>query len=456
MTSILLEPPAGAWPPPRRAAELATEVASWRRETLAGLDLNAGDVIVATGHQAAIWHAGILAKDLAATVVTARTIEAGTTATAIHFIADHDANDAGLIRLPILDERNRLSSIAWRWCPSSTARSTRDRPAASPSPPPIIRPPIPDLTDRVEAIHDALATHADQPSLAWQVGLAAATLSQPIVGELPRRSMSGLLALPVGDAILERIRRDPEACVRAHDDAVEADRDRRARGGRRPRGMASLLGRGPTLELPLWFADEDGRRPATPADLVTPHALRPRALLATALARLGGCDLFIHGTGGGVYDFVMEDWIARWLGPEIADELAPATVASATCRLDLPVDAITDPVTPEDLHRMRFDPDLGRTLDEAPIRESLLAAIDAAPRRSRARRIAFERLHEAIGTARTRGAGILDEAASRLATQHATRRSNELATDRTWAFPLHDEATLEDLRGRIENAWPPR
>ncbi len=455
MTSILLEPPPAAWPAPRRPSELPGEVASWRRETLAALEVDADRTIVATGHQAAIWHAGILAKDLAAMACSRHLQAAGATASPLHFLADHDANDAGLVRLPALDGQGRLDVVAWRWCPAPHDRPTRDRPATPPTAPPDIRAPIDGLNARIHAIHEALAAQADQPTLALQAGLANASLARSLVGDLPRRSMSSLLELPVGNAIIERLRLDPAACIRAHDAAIEADRDRRARGGRRPRGMASLLARGTRPELPLWRVDAEGRRPATVDDLddATPGSLRPRALLATALARLGGCDLFIHGTGGAAYDLVMEDWIDRWLGPEIAGALAPATVASATCRLDLPVATIEDPITPEALHRMNFDPDLDRPSEEAPVRDTLLREIDAAPRRSEHRRAAFRRLHDAIGIARRRGEPTLRDAASRLAAQGSTRRANERAMDRTWAFPLLDRTTLDDLRIRIERAW---
>lgn len=455
MTTILLEPAPPAWPAPRRPSALPREVASWRRETLAALDVDADRTVVATGHQAAVWHAGILAKDLAAIASSARLDAAGTPAAAIHFLADHDANDTGLVRLPVLDDRGRLDVVAWRWCPAPHDRPTRDRPAVTPSPPPDIRSPIDGLDARIEAVHEALAAHADQPTLAWQAGLATASLARPLVEDLPRRSMSSLLELPVGVAIIERLRLDPAACIRAHDAAIEADRDRRTRGGRRPRGMASLLERGAHPELPLWCVTAEGRRPATIEDLhhAAPGSLRPRALLATALARLGGCDLFIHGTGGAAYDLVMEDWIERWLGAEIADALAPATVASATARLDLPVVTIEDPITPEALHRMRFDPDLDRPSEEPPVRDALLQQIDAAPRRSEQRRAAFRRLHDAISIARRRGEPTLRDAASRLGTQDSARRANELAMDRTWAFPLLDQATLDDLRIGIERAW---
>ncbi|MFT3686998.1 MAG: hypothetical protein QM783_19105 [Phycisphaerales bacterium] len=64
-------------------------------------------------------------------------------------------------------------------------------------------------------------------------------------------------------------------------------------------------------------------------------------LLMTALLRWLGCDLFIHGLGGGAsgdeagggYDKVAERWFAHWLGNEAA--LAPSVVATATVLLPL-------------------------------------------------------------------------------------------------------------------------
>ena len=53
----------------------------------------------------------------------------------------------------------------------------------------------------------------------------------------------------------------------------------------------------------------------------------------TGLMRLAGCDLFIHGTGGGAYDLVTEEWLGSWMGWTLAllvlREMLPSDGASA-------------------------------------------------------------------------------------------------------------------------------
>ncbi len=445
---ITIEPPPGACPPPRRPGSQTAEVAAWRSETLTELGLDPAITVIATGHQAAIWHPGILAKDLVIQAIRDRRIEDGHAATAIHFIADHDANDAGLVRLPAIAEDGvGLQTLAWRLRPPADGRSTRDRAAGPVAPPPAVRSPLSTLGERIETIRVAVDRRADEASLAMQLGLAAADLARPITGEIPRRSMSSLLQSPIGHALLARMIDDPAACIDAHDAAVEADRDRRARNGRRPRGVARLLGRGGSGELPLWRDTADGRRAVAVGEPMDAESLRPRALLATALARLGGCDLFVHGIGGGIYDRVMEDWLQRWLGPETASSLAPTIVATATLRLPLPSSPIGDPITPEAFHRMQHDPDLAS--GGSPTLSSHLARIDAAPRRSAERRAAYLELRRAIDAANARAATVLADAERRLGDQRRMARSNDIALDRTWAFPLHDPDALHTLRSDI-------
>ena len=42
----------------------------------------------------------------------------------------------------------------------------------------------------------------------------------------------------------------------------------------------------------------------------------------TGMARLAACDLFVHGTGGGIYDTITEAWFREWLGVELAPTIA--------------------------------------------------------------------------------------------------------------------------------------
>ena len=74
-------------------------------------------------------------------------------------------------------------------------------------------------------------------------------------------------------------------------------------------------------ELPLWD---------------TPNGMYPKALLLTALTRVGFADLFVHGHGGATYDVVMEEWVRNWLGIKLDN----AVVVSADLRLDLKVNTI--------------------------------------------------------------------------------------------------------------------
>ncbi len=421
-----------------------------RRRTRTAMGLPEDETIVATGHQAGVWHPGILAKDLAISAFASRSSTGDHGVRAIHFIVDHDANDAGLVSYPTRD----LTRGSWRLAPAADGRCTRDRPATRATPPPTDAIALPSVTTGLEAIHAAVTAQSDATDLAWQMGLATATLARPFTGEIPRHSMSRLLETPIGLELLDRMARDPEGCIEAHDAAIEADRRARATGHRRlPRGVARLLGHGSVRTLPLWRATTEGRRPVHVGDRLDPTECRPRALMATALARLGGCDLFVHGLGGGVYDRAMEDWIGRWLGPEAMKALAPATVATADLRL--PLEATTgsdEPIaTPEGLHRLRSNPDLGRT--DPPRRETLVARIDAAPRRSDARRMAFKDLRREIDRARERGHEEIARYRDRLASGREERRRRDVALDRTWAFPLHETKDVRMLAADVVEAF---
>lgn len=449
---VEFQPSPSTWRPGTEPPTLH-HLSSWRSETREMLGHAPDDVIVATGHQAQIWHPGILAKDLAVTAAIARFREHAITASPLHFIADHDANDGGLLAYPT----RALTRGGWRMLPSPEGRSLRDQPPSRPTDPPTDAHDLPGVTEGLRAIHSAVAEQAGAESLSWQLGLAAADLARPFTGEIPRRSMSRLLETPVGTGLLEAIARDPDACITAHDAAIEADRQARASGsGRLPRGVARPLRRGAIEELPLWRSTPTGRRPVLRGEPVDPADCRPRALLATALARLGGCDLFVHGLGGGRYDRAMETWIEGWLGSSTAAALAPATVATATLRLPIPEghsERGGPHPTPEGLHRLQSDPDLGR--QGPPRRASLLAAIENAPRRSQTRRAAFDAFRAEILAARSRGRDEIDRYRTRLDEDTDRRRAREVATDRAWAFPLHEASALSALTEAVRISFIP-
>ena len=410
-----------------------------RRQTRSALGLDQDRPVLATGHQAAIWHPGILAKD----VVLAAAASLHDGLQPVHFIADHDADDGGLVSLPSGSGKS-LQRLEWRVLPPPRGIGSRDRRAAPTSPPPDGEF-LPSVLAGIESIRDALEAHRDSANLAMQIGGAVGSLAEPFTGRIPRRSMSSLLESPIGEWALDRLTADPAAAARSHDDAIEAHRNGRARdrSGRPPRGVARPLGHGPRLELPLWRATPEGRVPVFADEKLDPRTLRPRAMLATALCRLGACDGFVHGLGGAIYDQAMEIWISQWLGEEIADSLAPAFVATATCRLPLVAPNFDREADPTLLHRLRNDPDLGH--DGSPKRDELLAAIAEAPRRSPARRQAYLRLRATVHTAREEQATWLATLESRVREQATTRSAAMIAEDRTWAFPLHEAGELARL-----------
>ena len=418
-----------------------------RTATRAALELDPDAPIVATGHQASIWHPGILAKDLA----LAGMVDADPAFRPLHFIADHDADEGGLIALPS-GSGTGLRRLEWRLLPAASGRGSRDRPAG-----PCGSPPtgdfLPSVSDGIDAIRVAIDAARDSENAAMQLGTAAATLAAPRTGTIPRRSMSRLLETPVGAWMLDRLAADPEKAALAHDQAVDAHRRDRAelRGGRPPRGVARPLARGTTLELPLWRTTPDGRVPVLAGEPLDPGTLRPRALLATAMARLAACDGFVHGLGGGVYDAAMEGWIRRWLGPEHAESLAPVFVATATCRLPLEAPPFDPEGDPTRLHRLRNDPDLGRP--ESTLRPRLLDAIASSPVGSPDRRAAFRALRLAIDAARLANAEGLAATAAAVRSQAGRRMARAIATDRTWAFPLHAAEDLDDLATSIRAAF---
>lgn len=171
--------------------------------------------------------------------------------------------------------------------------------------------------------------------------------------------------------------------------------------------------------------------------------------------RLGACDLFIHGTGGGAYDLVTEDWIGAWLGRP----LAPAAVVTATVLPDVRVTNLHDAERADHAswlaHAARHNPGLlGDESADAAKRE-LLARIEQAKLVGQSPAPLFTQLHESLREARERHATTLetlDREAQRL--QRAAggaRRGAQIARDRTLAFPLVPNDRLLALRDAIRD-----
>jgi hypothetical protein len=448
VAEVILNPEPAGWAP-AVLRHRPDPIESIRNRTRTGLGLDPNRPVLATGHQAAIWHPGILAKDLA---IAAASASVEDDFQPIHFVADHDADDGGLICLPS-GVGPTLKRLEWRVLPAARGVGSRDR-AAAPTAPPPGGDFTPEVRAGIDAIRNALEERRDAPSLAMQIAGATAALATPFTGPIPRHSMSSLLEAPIGEWILDRLSADPASAASSHDAAIETHRRRRTgdRTGRPPRGVARLLDRGSRLELPLWRATPEGRMPVFADEKLDPRELRPRAMLATALCRLAACDGFVHGLGGAVYDEAMEIWIEDWLGTEIARSLAPAFIATATCRLHLVAPGFDRDADPTLLHRLRNDPDLGRV--GPPRRDRFLSEIEDAPRRSPARRQAYLKLRDAVDAAREDQAERLDALESTVRGEATARSTAMIAEDRTWAFPLHRIDEMESLGTAIRSSFP--
>ncbi len=428
---LTIEPPATGW-----RCELAPSPEKSRFR--AQLGLPTGTPIVMSGHQAALWHPGILAKLLGAEAMARR---AG--ACSAWVVVDHDDNDAARVEFP-----RRVGELAvrdaWRMGPAPVpGQITGARPGLRVTT-------VPGdsgfgiVDEGLARIGRAMDDAAGAPSLAAQVTACAWSLASGLAAAPVTVMATSLARTDLMHELVDRMRRDPGACVEAYNRAAVAVPRARIRALSREAGR---------WELPLWRLEDGRRTPVWSDDVPECEHLAARALLMTALLRLGACDLFIHGTGGGVYDRVMEAWIGEWLGRRCA----PAAVMSATCYLPLGLGAVG---TPEDLseavarsRRARHDPGvlgLGALSRE---KRALAAGVrgDGLTRAERA--TAYSRMHAWLGEYRSVYAGRIAELETRAADAAGALALASVVYDRTWAFPLYPPGVLGSLEACVREAF---
>lgn len=456
----------GAW----RSWWTLTDEARRCREQL-GLPIDRP--VIASGHQAAFWHAGILAKHLAMSCFAERRGWAPA-----WVVVDQDPEDFAEVRVPAYDQGgDSLTAVHVPVAPERVAQALRAGVPPcmiEPFDPPVIRTHA-WATQRVgqglEAIVGALATaKADARSAAEQVAHAVSAL----IGN-PSRTVNvmatALASTDLFAALVDRMRNDPAGCVNAYNAAVSA----------LPQAKLSLLATDPgrqRYELPLWAIDAaTGLRRRVWSDMlgdVRGFRLAPRALMLTAVLRLGACDVFVHGLGGGAsavgetseepgrtaahstgalggYDRATEVWVRSWLGRE----LCRSVVVSATLRLPL---VRGDIVSEDQVARARWlahaslhNPGLVGDGPAQARKLELVGAIATARDRS-AKRSQFRALHAELERARA----VVGAEANRLSV-HAEDlahrwASQAVAMDRTWAFALHSAQGLETLKAAVARA----
>lgn len=466
IASITIDPEPAAWAGLLKRPSLIERSRVMRTQ----LGLTLDRPIIMSGHQPGFWHPGIAAKFLAMSSAArhARACPAW-------LVVDQDEHDPSAIRFPLRNEGGRLRVATWQSIDRALGVAkgvpVGATPACPPEPLPSEAEPgyaaaIPSVAAGLARIHQRLGVYASSASVARQFASAANDELAGLVsawGEAPKLlyalelSRTDLFGMLVG-----RMIEDPARCARTYNDAVAAFPEADLAPLRLPPGNDA--GR---VELPLWAIDRGGAGSRRAASPVLPARLRvsagmlgttatadlaPRALLMTAMLRLGGCDLFIHGTGGGAYDRVTDRWIKEWLG----ETLAPTAVVTATMYLPLgaePARAADAARAQWTAHHARHDPAaLG---DEASALEkaALVAKLRAGKRRGEETRTTYRELHALLARVRDAHALELRELEAQAEQARARLADADVIGDRTWPFPLFDAEDLVRLRDEIDRRF---
>ena len=472
--------------PPVHAWRLGDRPVDARREGLAGLletfglhdsVFDPGRPVIATGHQAFFWHPGILAKDLA----VARACER-LGATPVHLVVDHDCHPALTLDVPVrrggvlVAEKLRLGA-------EDTVRWTGARPPLTDE---AIRDAIRGFRARVEgevmvdldALLQPLPAAGRWGSLADSITARQFHWMRPHATGFHVLRTSMLSRLPAFDALIRRMLGDAGRCVSAYNRAVAAVPEA---------GVAPLRVERDRVELPLWLLEETavegaedlggsgdsrGGRGRVFADLAdstpiltredgTPirrrhtggadaYPVAPKALLLTAWVRSALCDLFVHGTGGGVYERVTERWWGEWAG----EPLAPLAVVSADVHLGLDAPQATRAEAdravwfrhhlPHNIDRYAQGLDPGLLAEKAGVVTGR-ATDHPTPARVRARR----RLREINRGFAAQHAGLITQADHAVASARRGLANAAVAARRDWCFAFYPPEQLAGLKQRL-------
>lgn len=406
-----------------------------------------GDFVVGSGHQCGFWHAGIMAKFVAAAHLMG---PLGSSTCRIHFLSDQESGDPARIDLPVSQPNGSIhkSSIsliapstllagdAIAFARASGACRHIERKS-------VVSSLAQDALDRAIAALNANQGHA---TLALQVAHA---IEECMSRWIPRTSTvvsSGQLIGGVGSReLLERMLQDPQKCAIEFNEALRSD----------PRSARKLELNGRSSEVPLWGVDNLGRRHRISAAqaklrLDRGEPLLPRAFLASGLMRI--CvDTFVHGTGGARYEKVGEQWWASFFGIELPSFVtATATILPTAESLGMGVPVRESAALT--FRRAWWSPEeLAGTQGDAMLmkRAILLQKVKDAPRRSESRRDAYLALCSHINELRASASAELEEL-RRDERRRAQARTDELIlNDRSWPFLLHGEDAINEMCSQI-------
>jgi hypothetical protein len=430
--SVTIRPEAGLWPL-LLGHNGSEEARRFRQQLRLPLDRP----VVMTGHQAQFWHPGILAKYIAADAfANARD------ASPAFVVVDQDRPASAALRYPVVEPPGNLAVREVLHTPRGASRA----PVEDGKVPGFVR-------DGIAALDSAMRAHRGEPNFARRIAFAVRDLMRPLLSERAGAASliftTDLCRTDLFAQLVRQMAREPERCTTAYNAAAA----RHADAGIRPLEANPVQDR---WELPLWHLPPDGPRRhvfAEDIDRIPMNELAPKALFMTGLLRLAGCDLFIHGLGGGGdgdsgYDRITDEWFHDWLGHEPA---APITVVTAT-RL-LPLDVPAPPTAAEVAmarwrlhHAMHHPGEVGLSALEEQ-RQAIVAEIAAASPHIRAE--LYHDLQAMLDRYRFEHAPRLDQLRSSTRRTLARRGDRHILNDRQWAFPLYPASVLEALRAAI-------
>lgn len=432
---LTISPPGDSW-----GVLLTHNTSEFAHTFRAELGLPTDRPVIMSGHQAQVWHPGILSKYLA--MSTAAEILGAHPA---WLVVDQDTGEPTRLRYATSDPSSPQKAS------SAELANNSDHPGDAPTglrQPATVSSAVPSELRQIAA---ALRAHENADSLSEQVQCATEDLLEPIVQPVQHLSALDIRRTSLFREFIGWLRESPEACREAYNRAITGVHH----SGVRPL-RAGTETSGP--EVPLWVLRDGVRKPAFARDLetCTPDELAPRGLTMTGLMRLGACDLFIHGLGGGVYDQVTDRWLEGWLG-EGPGALAPSVVVSATIRLggDVDLRAVEEA---EELtwraHAARHNPALLGDESAAAEKRALLESMETASPDQIAG--LYRHMHELLERVRREHKAELarmeERAARARALGAAARRDAEIARDRTLAFPLYPQDRLLALKKLVRDA----
>ncbi len=394
--------------------------------TILGLD---GDrPIVMSGHQPIVFHNGILAKLIALDQAAKRT-----NAQAVWLVPDQDSVNPGSVRVPVgvgeLLQIELVELLPDGAVPSgasvgSIAAVEIDSPTH----------------ESLKPIAQWLDQYAGMETLAQQFGYATVEHACELLGiETPRVIFaSELFEADELYAVVETMCDDPALCAQSYNNAVS----------QYPKaGVRALVIDGDRIELPLWGCRAGEARVAIDTMNIgsfTKEELLPRGLLMSALVRAHLADLFIHGTGGYVYDQISEDWFREWLGIEIQ----PMAMVTATQHLELgfsPDEVLGVSQAQWALHHARHTPAMVGNLSTQKRKDVLVSQIEMLEPKDGQREVLYHQLQMLLTAYRDEHQGEIEVFSRQAQRAKTLARQHELARDRTWAFVFFGNDALQSL-----------